>query len=363
MKRFKVSVLGTGKLGLCLALNLETAGNQVTCYDINSDYIKSLKNKTFKSLEPKVNRLLKLSRDILFTTDIEKALENDIVFIVVNTPSFKSGEYDHSNINSCLNEIKKRGNQKYRKDIVINCTTSPGYCESVARDLKKNNCYVSYNPEFISQGNIIEDQKNADFIIIGQADKKVGDEIEYLNKCFNKTNPTVHRMTTTEAELVKLSINCFLTTKISYANTIGDLALKTNCRPNVVLNAVGSDSRIGKKYLKYGFGYGGPCFPRDNKALTYYAMQNKINTELFKATDNANEDHLKNQIDYYKKNNPDKTKPVDIDFISYNEKSFSLEESHQFKFSLDLIKNGYKIKLKDQRPEILNQIKDIENFT
>lgn len=362
MKRLKISIIGTGKLGLCLALNLETAGNQLVCYDKDHNYVNSLRTKSFNSLEPGVNKLLKFSRDILFTTDIKNALENDIIFIVVNTPSLSSGKYDHSNINCCLEQVKNLGYQKYRKDIIINCTTFPGYCESVSAELKRNNCYISYNPEFIAQGNIIEDQRQASSIIIGQADQQAGDLIEYLNKCFSKVEAEVHRMSPTEAEIVKLSINCFLTTKISYANIIGDLALRMNCSPDVVLKAIGEDSRIGQKYLQYGFGYGGPCFPRDNKALIACAKNQNINPVLFEATDESNISHLKNQVDYYVTNNTDKSKPVVLEHVTYNKNSFSIEESQQLKYALGLIENGFKIKLEDQRPEALSKISNIKGF-
>lgn len=354
-----ISIVGVGKLGLCLALNLERNGYNVIGVDISDSYIKELNSKTFYSSEPYVNEFLKESKNIEFTTDLKKSLQSDVIFIVVKTPSTHDWKYDHTQINDIANKLISFGKQNTRKDIIINCTTFPKYCEDLNKKLKEYNYYISYNPEFIAQGTIINDQINADTVLIGEADEYAGDLIETIHASFCKKNPSIHRMTRTEAELTKLSVNCFLTTKISYANMIGDIALEYECDPSVILNAIGSDSRIGNKYLKHGYGFGGPCFPRDNRALAKCADEVGVDAVISKATDEYNKLHLDYQVRYFTKVYSDKSKKVVFDFVTYKKESVILEESQQLKFAQELKKLGYTIEVKDDRKEVIDNIKDL----
>jgi nucleotide sugar dehydrogenase len=351
-----ITIIGVGKLGLCLALNLERKGYNITGVDLDSNYINELNSKTFISSEPLVTELLVKSKNISFTTDLEKSLENDIIFIVVQTPSTPEFKYDHSRIESICDNLKKLGKQTKRKDLIINCTTFPGYCEDLNSRLNEYNYHVSYNPEFIAQGSIIKDQLNCDLVLIGQSDDIAGKIIENIYSVLCESNPIVKRMTRTEAEICKLSINCFLTTKISFANMIGDICSRMNCDPSIVLSAVGSDSRIGNKYLNYGFGFGGPCFPRDNRALTKCAEEVGINAVISKSTDLMNELHLKYQLEYFKKNNQDKSKTITLEYVTYKKESTSLEESQQFEFYKKLKEMDYKVEILDNRPEVINEL-------
>jgi len=354
-----ISILGVGKLGLCLGLNLERKGFNITGVDISEDYIKSLNNKTFTTSEPSVNEYLVESKNIIFTTDLNQALQNDILFVVVRTPSTPEWKYDHTDIEEIANKLISLGKQEKRKDLIINCTTFPGYCNTLQEKLKDYNYYISYNPEFIAQGTIIRDQVYCDSVLIGEADEYAGEMISKIYHQMVESNPIYSRMSRTEAELTKLSINCFLTTKISYANMIGDIASRLECDADRVLNAIGTDSRIGNKYLKPGFGFGGPCFPRDNRALAKCGEEVGIDAVISKATDEMNEKHLQYQIENFIKNHPNKEKTIEVDFVTYKKDSILIEESQQLKFALKLKELGYKIKILDQRQEVLNQLKNI----
>lgn len=354
-----ISVIGVGKLGLCLSLNLEQKGFNILGVDKDLAYVNSLNNKTFKTVEPHVNELLLNAKNIKFSTEIKEAINNDIIFIVVPTPSTQDHKYDHSIIDYIANYLKSLGKQNKRKDIIINCTTFPGYCEQLHLQLSELNYHVSYNPEFIAQGSIIRDQLNCDTVLIGQSDEYAGNLIESIYRQMVESKPVFSRLTRTEAELTKLSVNCFLTTKISYANMIGDIANRIGCDPEKVLLAVGADSRIGSKYIKPGFGFGGPCFPRDNRALSKCAEEVGIDAVISKATDVSNERHLTYQVEDFVKQNPDKTKVIDIDFITYKKESTLIEESQQLKFVLKLISLGYKVNILDDRKEVLEKIKHI----
>jgi len=207
----KIGVLGVGRLGLCFALNLNESGFDVIGYDKNNHYIDSLLNKTFFSFEPMVNEML-LNNSIKFTNNIKDVKTADVLFLFVDTPSKKNGNFDHSNIETVLSNLKN-----YKNTIVICSTVMPGFCDSL------NDRRIVYNPQFISQGNIIQDQIHPDIILIGHKDKK---RLRTLKKIYGKICKNFKNykvMDHTSAEITKLSLNCYVTAKISFANSIGDL--------------------------------------------------------------------------------------------------------------------------------------------
>ena len=156
-----------------------------------------------------------------------------------------------------------------------------------------------------------------------------------------------------EAEITKLAINCFITIKITYANLIGDFVSNKNYDPNIVLNAIGSDTRIGNKYFKYGYGFGGPCLPRDNKALSEYTKLNNYDFEICKINDKNNENHLLFQFEELKNSN----EPIVFKYITYKDTSDILEESQKLKLAILLANNKNKVIIYE-RPEIIKIIKD-----
>ena len=145
------------------------------------------------------------------------------------------------------------------------------------------------------------------------------------------------------AEITKIGINCFLTTKISYANMMGDILTKSNLgnEINSVLSAIGGDTRVGKKYMRYGFGFGGPCLPRDNRALGHYANELGMKLNLPLTVDDFNKEHAEFVKNFFIKQNPDKTIPFVMNYITYKRGTDILEESQQFKLCLDLLEEGY----------------------
>jgi UDPglucose 6-dehydrogenase len=196
---------------------------------------------------------------------------------------------------------------------VIGCTVIPGYIRDVGNYIIKDciNTSLSYNPEFIAQGDIIEGMFYPDFILIGEGTKMAGDILQEMYENVSKntpivrghkdntkmfTYPPIHRMSPSSAEITKLSVNCFITTKIAFANMIGDLADLTEGADKFdIMLAVGSDKRIGHRYLKPGYGFGGPCFPRDNRALGGYIEKMGINPLIPRATDKSNKFHTQFQ--------------------------------------------------------------------
>jgi UDPglucose 6-dehydrogenase len=152
---------------------------------------------------------------------------------------------------------------------------------------------LCYNPEFIALGSVVRDMLRPDIILIGESDRKAGDALEAIYRASTESEPEFHRMNLVNAELTKISINTYVTTKISYANMIADMCDHlAGADADVVTRAVGGDSRVGRKYLKGAVGYGGPCFPRDNKAFAALGRKLGVNAELAEATDKINEHQI-----------------------------------------------------------------------
>jgi len=343
----KISVIGIGKLGLCFALVLERAGYNVIGCDIKEDYVKSINDKTFKTVELKVEKYLKESKNFEATTNLEKIVDfSDIIFITVRTTSLSDGSYDCSQVDNVINDIIKLGISKNIKQLIISCNVNPGYSNEVQEKLKKYNYIVNYNPEWIAQGSIIHDQEYPDLVVIGENDERSGDIIKkiYNNVCLNK--PIFHRMDRLSAEITKISLNCSLVSRISTANMIGEMAIKSGVDPNKILNAIGSDSRIGNKYFKYGFGYGGPCFPRDVRAFIKYASIIGVSSLMVSSAEETNKRHLEFQVNNFIKNNS-KEELVVFDSITYKPGVTIIEESQQLLYAVEIAKNGYKVLIKE----------------
>ena len=353
----KVSVIGIGKLGLCFALNLEQAGFEVMGVDIDPEYIQALNGKKLESFEPQVEDLLKASRNFHATTDLSKliAFDASVVFIAVATPTLEEGGYDHSILDQVVTDLIALGPVNNRKELVVVATTLPGYCDELAARVAPFGYTLSYNPEFIAQGTIIRDQQYPDQVLIGEADEEAGDKIEAVYRQLVKNEPRFCRMSRLSAEICKLATNCFLTTKISFANSIGDLAKKVGAEPDKILSAIGADSRIGGKYLGYGFGYGGPCFPRDNRALGKFAEDNGYELLISRATDEVNRRHLEFQTqDWLDSLLADE--PIVFDTVTYKPGSILLEESQQLALAVKLAKAGRKVIVKE-RPVVIEELK------
>jgi len=360
----KVSIIGIGRLGLCFALTLEKAGYSVVGCDMHQGYVDEINNKTLKSPEQGVEEALKKANNLEATTDLQATLaHSSVIFVVVATPSLDSGRYDHSQIDALIGEVKKFGIQENEKHFVICCTTMPGYCDVAQENLEAYNYVVSYNPEFIAQGTILRDQSQPDMVLIGEGSQEAGDILEHIYKDHTVNEPKICRMSRTEAEICKISLNCFMTTKIAFANMIGDIVLSSGGKPELVLSAIGSDTRAGNKYLKYGYGYGGPCFPRDNRALSLYAGDIGMPSDISTATDDLNKKHLAFQVSEFINTHPP-TEAVVFNSITYKPSTTIIEESQQLAFAVGVAKAGYDVTIVEHR-DTISQVRDLygELFT
>jgi nucleotide sugar dehydrogenase len=355
----KIGVIGAGRLGICFALLCEAAGYDVLVSDIREDYVNDLNERKIKTYEPEVENLLKVAKNFRATTSNREVIEQcGLIYTLVATPSLEDGSYDVSAVWQVINDFQDVTSVKY---FVVGCTTNPGDCNNFRKQLPSN-IKVFYNPEFIAQGSIINDLRNADMVLLGadpfSNNDKIISDIRRLYDRIQTTRAIVCSMSTTAAEITKIAINCFLTTKISYANMLGDVLHQSGCGDEVtsVLSAIGTDSRIGRKYLGYGFGYGGPCLPRDNRSFAAFAKKVGLEYNLGTVTDEINNQHAKYVCDYYEKMNSNK-KPFYFDSITYKKGTDILTESQQYRLCLDLLDRGHQVYIRNDH-RVVSQIQD-----
>lgn len=341
----QVGIIGMGKLGLCLALNLERAGFDVIGIDKDSDRVKRIREKTLQTSEPEVEQLLAACKNLRIESNSKALIETGmaVIFVVVPTPSLPSGAFSHAFIDRVVDELEAAGRPEKRTVLVINSTTMPGYCLSIHERLDRLNFDLVYNPEFIAQGSIVRDQRHPDQVLIGAQNPESAEKVKAVYEALCENKPAYCIMDLQSAEMAKLATNCFLTMKISFANHLGDLAEKVGADAEQILACVGADSRIGNNYLRYGFGYGGPCFPRDNQAFMQFGRENDHSLHLSEATDRINEEHFMHQLNALKASNQEE---YFFEDVAYKPGTDIIEESQQLRLALALAREGAKVTVK-----------------
>lgn len=296
-----LSVVGLGKLGSPMAACFAAKGHRVIGVDVNQHFVRAINEGRAPVFEPGLTEMLARSHGRLrATTDIEEAVADcDIVFMIVPTPSETGGSFSLKYVLPAATSIGKAlRNKSQFPIIVLTSTVMPGTTggplKAALESASGKRCGIDfglcYSPEFISLGSVIRDFLHPDFILIGESDKRSGDLLAsfYQQVCENK--PPVARMAFANAELTKLALNTFVTTKISYANLLAEICERLDGGDvDAVTRALGLDTRIGPKYLKGSLGYGGPCFPRDNQALSSLARRLGVFAPLPEATDQINQ--------------------------------------------------------------------------
>ncbi|MCX5704314.1 MAG: nucleotide sugar dehydrogenase, partial [Candidatus Omnitrophica bacterium] len=338
------SVIGIGKLGLPLAALYASRGYNVIGLDLDERIVESVNKGVSPIYEPGLDDLLKKHDGRLkATTDFDYAVSNSyITFILVPTPSEESGRFSNKYVEAAAEKVARVIKNKNDFHIVnITSTVMPGTCETVIKPLLEKvsgkKCGVDfglcYNPEFIALGSVIKDLSTPDAILIGESDNKSGETLSEVYKTVCANNPPIFRTTFNNAELAKIALNVFITTKITLANTFAEICEKLpGGDVDAVTRFLGLDSRIGPKYLKGGLGYGGPCFPRDNLAFINLAKQYKVQSWLQESTHKVNQ-HQNERIAEIVKRKLGKIKGTRIAFlgITYKPNTDVIEESAALK--------------------------------
>jgi len=362
----RISVVGLGKLGLPLAVSLASKGFQVVGVDIDEKKVKAINNGISPTSETNLQEMLTRYKDsVVATLDYDYALKNsDVTFVFTNTPSNSDGSYSTRQLESACCEI---GKVLQNKDgfhvIVIMSTVLPLTCEETLKPIleehSRKKCGVDFGlchtPEFVALGSVIHDFLNPDFFLIGESDPKSGRIIEDILRKDSKAK--IVRTSIINAELAKIAINCFLTTKISFANTLGQLCeILPNADANTVTSILGLDHRISPGFLKAGLGYGGPCFPRDNKAFSFLAKQLDCQSWLAEATDKVNALQVHRVVEKVKSMLESKGTVVVLG-LSYKPNTEIVEASQSLEIAKNLSHLGYEVKVYD--PQAMNEAKPI----
>jgi len=348
-----ISVIGIGKLGLCMAACFAAKGYRVIGVDTNPIMIQAVNQGRSPIYEPGLAELMKgLPERLSATDDYKYALENsEITFIVVPTPSEKDGSFSTKYVELALRNIAT--NLKHKHDfhvVVVTSTVLPGVTENVVKPqlerISGKRCGVDfglcYNPEFIALGSVIRDFVNPDVVLIGESDQRSGELLSEIYQVVCDNHPPIVRSTIYNAELAKISLNAFVTMKISFANTIAEICERIpGGDADIVSKVLGFDPRIGRKYLTGGISYGGPCFPRDNKAFSSFARKIGCRARLSEATDKINKEQI-NRIIYLLKQKLGevKGKKVSILGLTYKPNTDIIEESASLEIAKALVRDG-----------------------
>ena len=294
-----IAIVGTGYVGLVSGTCFAETGVNVTCVDVDAQKIERLKNGEIPIYEPGLDQLVlknvKAGR-LKFTTDLASILnEQEIVFSAVGTPPDEDGSAD---LKYVLQVAKTIGEILNRYLVVVTKSTVPvGTAKKVRQtieaELKKRGVDIPFdvasNPEFLKEGTAIKDFMSPDRVVVGVESEKAKKALTKLYKPFLINNFRVIFMDIPSAEMTKYAANSMLATRISFMNDIANLCERVGADVNMVRAGIGSDTRIGRKFLYAGCGYGGSCFPKDVKALIKTADQNGYSMEVLKAVERVNE--------------------------------------------------------------------------
>jgi UDPglucose 6-dehydrogenase len=296
----RISIIGLGKLGAPMAAVMAHKGHAVIGVDLNPVYVTAIQQGRAPVNETGLEEMIAANGERLTATgDYEEAvLASDLTFIIVPTPSNPDGRFSMRFVLSAAEKIGAALRKKHTWHLVACCSTvMPGSTGGLLLPALETHSGkkcgkdfgLCYNPEFIALGSVIHNMLHPDMILIGESDARSGQVLEDIYSGVCQSNPRIQRMNFVNAELTKISVNTFVTTKISYANMLAQVCeTLPGADVDVVTAAIGCDSRIGRKYLTGALGYGGPCFPRDNIAFSALARANGVPAILAEATDQVN---------------------------------------------------------------------------
>lgn len=355
----RVSIVGTGYVGLCTAVGFASKGYNVITSTHNHKKADKINCGIPPFFEPDLRQMLEESvknKKLKCVTNRRDAIENtDITFIAVGTPSQPDGSIDLQYIRESSREIGEALKEKIAYHLIaVKSTVVPGTTENVVKPIleesSRKQCGIDFglcmSPEFLRQGVAIFDTLNPDRIVIGEYDAKSGDMLEDLSKIFYSRNtPPIIRTGISTAELIKYTNNAFLATKISFINTIANLCQKIpNSDILAIAKAIGLDKRINPQFLNAGIGYGGSCFPKDVKALIAYSKSIGYDPKLLNAVEEINNDQPKQVIALAKKHLGNlQDKRIAILGLSFKPNTSDMREARSIPIINQLLNEGAQV--------------------
>ena len=365
----KLCMIGTGYVGLVSGVCFSDLGNTVYCVDNNKNKIDLLNDGKVPIYEPGLEEILKKNykeKRLIFTTDLKKAvLNSDIIFICVGTPTLKNS--DSADLKYVFNVVKQLKKIISRYKIIVTKSTVPvctgDKIEKILSNLiNKNLVDVVSNPEFLREGEAIRDFIHPDRVIIGTNSKKANKIMNALYMPIVKKTSRYYNTSRRGAELIKYASNAFLATKITYINELANLCEKTGVDIKDISVGMGSDERIGGRFLRAGPAYGGSCFPKDTRALINTANQFKTDLSIVKSVVKSND---KRKILLTKKlenilNNKLKNKVITFLGVTFKPNTDDMREASSIPMIKYLNKNNSKIRYHDPSGE-KNEFKKLKN--
>ena len=365
----KLCMIGTGYVGLVSGVCFSDLGNTVYCVDNNKNKIDFLNDGKIPIYEPGLEEILKKNykeKRLIFTTDLKKAvLNSDIIFICVGTPTLKNS--DSADLKYVFNVAKQLKKMISRYKIIVTKSTVPvctgDKIEKILSNLiNKNLVDVVSNPEFLREGEAIRDFIYPDRVIIGTNSKKANKIMNALYAPIVKKTSRYYNTSRRGAELIKYASNAFLATKITYINELANLCEKTGVDIKDISVGMGSDERIGGRFLRAGPAYGGSCFPKDTRALINTANQFKTDLSIVKSVVKSNNNRkilltkrLENIL-----NNKLKNKVITFLGVTFKPNTDDMREASSIPMIKYLNKNNSKIRYHDPSGE-KNEFKKLKN--
>lgn len=355
----KLSVIGTGYVGLVSGTCFAEMGNQVICVDNNQQKLQALKNGQVTIYEPGLeilfNRNVEKQR-LTFTDDLEFAvLNSDVIFLCLPTPQDEDGSADLKYVFSVANDIGKilKENNDNDYKIIVNKSTVPvGTSKSVTNILSEygiKNFDVVSNPEFLREGFAVDDFMKPDRIVIGSNSKKAFEIMRELYEPFVRQGNPILEMNPESSEVTKYAANSYLAMRITYMNELANFCEKVGANVDLVRKGMGADSRIGKRFLFPGIGYGGSCFPKDVNALIKTSEEFNSPIRLLKVVDEVNKQQkfvlVKKLLQHF--NNDIKNKKIAIWGLAFKPNTDDMREAPSIYVIKELNKLGAKISAYD----------------
>lgn len=356
----KISVIGLGKLGLCTAACFASKGHQVIGFDTDQQVIEKMHLKQCPIDEPGLEELLKISWANLTVADSygEAVGSSEVTLIIVPTPSLADNRFTNKYIEDALEPLAIGLKEKNEFHVInVVSTVMPGSCDSQFKPLLEritgkacgSDFGLVYNPEFIALGSVIRDFLNPSMVLIGASDTRSGNMVAELHLSTCESSPDIKQMSLINAEITKLSLNCYVTMKISFANELASICEKVSGADiDVITDALGSDTRIGSKYLEGGLGFGGPCFPRDNQAFQVFAGESGVEPRLGQQVVAINNSVVDRLFDMISKNTNSGDK-VALLGLSYKPGTHIIEESQSIMLAKRLVDAGFIVSVHDPK--------------
>ncbi|ASK31556.1 UDP-glucose 6-dehydrogenase [Chryseobacterium sp. T16E-39] len=288
-----ITIVGTGYVGLVTGTTLAELGNSVYCVDIDEKKVEGMKNGVVPIYEPNLeemfNRNIQAER-LFFTTDLKKALDkSEVIYLALPTPPGEDGSADLSYVLGVANDI---GEMMTDYKVIVNKSTVPVGTADKVREVISSKTNIPFdvvsNPEFLREGFAVEDSMNPARVVVGSSSERAKDIMSKIYQPFTNTGIPIIFMDEKSSELTKYASNSFLAVKITFMNEIANYCAKVGADVDKVRLGMGSDDRIGHRFLFPGIGYGGSCFPKDVKALIKSGKQENFNFQILEATENVN---------------------------------------------------------------------------